>query len=241
MTHHAAAQIIEFHAFLSFDAVPGGLGKNLQAVRHSSSAGPHPRRQTARLASNLHTNRAIRPSVWKKGRDMTHYVETVIAFARTHEEWALAIAFLVAAAESIVVVSWFVPSMAIFVVLASLGGVADQSILALWLAAGLGAAAGDWVSFGLGYRYGEPVKRSWPFSRYPDWVDRGQRFFDRWGILSIFIGRFVGPARSFVLLIAGITRMPLVVFSLASLGSALVWAGVVIGPASAGAKWLWGS
>ncbi len=172
---------------------------------------------------------------------MERYFEPIIAFARTHEEWALAIAFLVAAAESIVVVSWFVPSTAIFIVLASLGGVADQSVIALWLAAGLGAAAGDWVSFGLGYHYGAPVKRSWPFSRYPGWVDKGQAFFDRWGVLSIFIGRFVGPARSFVVLIAGITRMPIVLFALASVGSALLWAGVVIGPASAGAKWLWGA
>lgn len=172
---------------------------------------------------------------------METIVNEVIAFTKANGEWMLPIAFLIAAGESVVILSWLIPSTVIFIALASLGGVADQSLLALWLAAGLGAAAGDWVSFGLGYYFGEPVKKVWPFSRYPDWVEKGESFFNRWGVLSIFIGRFVGPARSFVVLVAGITKMRLIIFFFTSLASALLWAGVVLAPASFGAKWLWGS
>jgi len=50
MTHQGFAQIIEFHAFLSFDAALRGLAKTLFVMRHSSKTGPHPQRLASRPA-----------------------------------------------------------------------------------------------------------------------------------------------------------------------------------------------
>jgi membrane protein DedA with SNARE-associated domain len=63
----------------------------------------------------------------------------------------------------------------------------------------------------------------------------------KWGIPGIFIGRFFGPLRAAVPLIAGIFEMPIWRFQLANFSSAFVWAAVLltIGDGiSVGVKWL---
>jgi membrane protein DedA with SNARE-associated domain len=165
-------------------------------------------------------------------------MDQIVEFARRHQDWAAPIAFFTGMGESIVGVSLFIQSTPILLALASLGAVAESSLLTVWLAAGLGAAAGDWISYGLGYRFGEPMKKRWPLSRKPELLDMGHRFFERWGVLSLFVCRFLGPARSVIMLIAGMSRMPLAAFFLASLASAMLWAGVVLAPAGLFVSWL---
>jgi membrane protein DedA with SNARE-associated domain len=45
---------------------------------------------------------------------------------------------------------------------------------------------------------------------------------ERWGVLSIFIGRFFGPLRAAVPLVAGILEMPYWTFQIANFISAFV-------------------
>jgi membrane protein DedA with SNARE-associated domain len=64
----------------------------------------------------------------------------------------------------------------------------------------------------------------------------------RWGVLAIFIGRFFGPLRASVPLVAGIFRMPFWPFQVANFASAFVWAAVLltIGDVTAKViKWIW--
>ena len=65
----------------------------------------------------------------------------------------------------------------------------------------------------------------------------------RWGVLAIFIGRFFGPLRASVPLVAGIFRMPYWSFHVANFTSAFVWAGVLLtlgDVVSKLIKWVWG-
>ena len=64
----------------------------------------------------------------------------------------------------------------------------------------------------------------------------------KWGILGIFIGRFFGPLRASVPLIAGIFEMPFWQFQVANFTSAFAWAAMLltIGDViSKAVKWLW--
>jgi membrane protein DedA with SNARE-associated domain len=63
-----------------------------------------------------------------------------------------------------------------------------------------------------------------------------------WGIPGIFIGRFFGPLRAAVPLIAGIFEMPYWRFQLANFSSAFVWAAVLLtlgDVISTALQWLW--
>ena len=104
--------------------------------------------------------------------------------------------------------------------------------------ASVGAAFGDWLSYWLGVKFKEPIAHVWPLSRHPDLLPRGHAFIERFGIYAIFIGRFFGPLRASVPLIAGILEMPFWTFQLANFSSAFVWAAVLFAPGAFGFKFL---
>ena len=86
------------------------------------------------------------------------------------------------------------------------------------------------------------MAKIWPLSRYPDILPRGEAFVNKWGVPSIFIGRFFGPLRASVPLAAGIFEMSYWPFQIANFVSALVWSAALLlfGDVMAKvAEWLW--
>ena len=157
-----------------------------------------------------------------------HYTQVVIDFVRENQVWGLPIVFALAFGESLVFVSLFIPAWAILV---GIGALINASGIAFWpilIAAALGAAAGDWLSYWIGITFKEPIAHVWPLSKYPDLLPRGHAFMEKWGMLGIFIGRFFGPLRASVPLIAGILEMPYWHFQLANVASAFLWAYVLL-------------
>jgi membrane protein DedA with SNARE-associated domain len=121
-------------------------------------------------------------------------------------------------------------------------GASGISFWPVWIAGGIGAALGDWVSYWFGFKYKEHVAQMWPLSRYPEILPRGEAFVKKWGAPSIFIGRFFGPLRASVPLAAGIFEMPYWQFQFANFVSALVWSAALLlsGDVIAQiAEWLW--
>ena len=93
---------------------------------------------------------------------------------------------------------------------------------------------GDWLSFWLGQHYHGPISRMWPFAKRPDLLERGQRFFLKWGVYGVFFGRFFGPLRASVPLAAGACGMSVVAFQWANVTSAALWAAIMLGPGALG-------
>ena len=149
-------------------------------------------------------------------------------FVRDHSAWASPIVLLLAFGESLAFISLLIPAWGALVAIGALIGAAGLNFWPLWLAGGVGAALGDWVSYWFGYRYKEQVAGIWPLSRYPEILPRGEAFVKRWGVPSIFIGRFFGPLRASVPLAAGIFEMPYLQFQIANFVSALVWAAALL-------------
>src|SRR5258708_4075208 len=89
-------------------------------------------------------------------------------------------------------------------------------------------AFGDWLSYGIGVKLGPAVAHVWPLTRNPELIPRGERFVAKWGVLGIFIGRFSGPLRATVPLVAGIFPMPYWRFQAANFISAFVWVAMLL-------------
>ncbi|MBB3332213.1 undecaprenyl-diphosphatase [Halomonas campaniensis] len=136
----------------------------------------------------------------------------------------------IALVESLALVGLLVPGVLLITAAASLAGHQELALPAIILAAFLGAVIGDGASFLLGYTQHERVTRLWPLSRHPEWLARGARFFQRYGTLSVFFGRFVGPVRPVVPMIAGMLRMSPRAFTWANLASAALWAPAYVLP-----------
>ena len=74
------------------------------------------------------------------------------------------------------------------------------------------------------------MRSMWPFSRYPQWLQRGESLCRKHGIKGIVIARYVGAVRPFVPAIAGMLHMPLRRYLPASAFAAVSWALLFIGP-----------
>lgn len=157
-----------------------------------------------------------------------HYSQLVIDFVRVHQYWAAPIVFALAFAESLAFISLIVPAWAILVGIGALIGASGISFWPVWVAGAVGAALGDWLSYWFGYTFKERIAHIWPLSRHPDLLPRGHVFMEKWGVPGIFIGRFLGPLRASVPLIAGIVEMPYWQFQFANFSSAFVWAFVLL-------------
>lgn len=174
--------------------------------------------------------------------EMEEFAHAVANFVRDHQAWAPPIVFLLAFGESLAFISLLIPAWSALIAIGALIGVSGINFVPVWIGGGIGAALGDWISYWFGFRYKEHVAQIWPLSRYPELLPRGEAFVRRWGVPSIFIGRFFGPLRASVPLAAGIFEMPYWEFQVANFVSALIWAAVLLlfGDVIATiTEWLW--
>lgn len=165
-------------------------------------------------------------------------VDPTIAFIKAHESWGPYIVLVLAFCESLAFVSLFIPATIILWGVGAAIGVAGLDFWPLWLAAAVGAALGDWLSYWIGYHYHHQIAGMWPLNRNPQLLPRGHRLFEKYGVMAVFIGRFFGPLRAVVPLIAGTATMPLLPFQLANWSSAFIWAAITLAPGAIGMNWV---
>jgi membrane protein DedA with SNARE-associated domain len=171
---------------------------------------------------------------------MNDMAETTIAFVQEHEQWAAPIVLLLAFCESFAFVSLAVPATAILIGIGGLIAASGLEFWPIWLAAAAGAVAGDWLAYELAFRFKGYILETWPLNRHPKLIARGIQFFNKWGIAAVFVGRFFGPLRAIVPIVAGLNAMPRWGFQIANLASAALWAAGVLAPGFMGKEWLMG-
>ncbi len=157
-----------------------------------------------------------------------HYVQPIADFARMHAAWAAPIVFALAFAESLAFVSLLVPAWGVLVLIGTIIQAGGLNFWPIWIAGSIGAALGDWLSYWIGRKLEHTVQHIWPLSKHPELIPKGETFIKKWGALGIFIGRFSGPLRASVPLVAGIFEMPFWRFQIANFSSAFVWAAVLL-------------
>jgi membrane protein DedA with SNARE-associated domain len=159
---------------------------------------------------------------------MEGWMHGLIDFVRQHQTWAAPIVLLLAFGESLAFISLLIPAWGALVAIGALIGASGISFWPILVAGALGAALGDWLSYWFGNKYKDRVAQIWPLSKYPNLLPRGEAFVKKWGVPSIFIGRFFGPLRASVPLVAGIFEMPYWRFQIANFTSAFVWAAALL-------------
>ncbi len=157
-------------------------------------------------------------------------IETLLTWLQSHPGWTLAAIFIVALAESLAIVGLLVPGVVLLIGISVLAGSGTVEAAPLLLAGMIGAILGDGISFWIGHHFHQHLREFGPFRRHPEWIDNGEAFFYRHGGKSIVLGRFVGPIRPFIPMVAGMLDMPVGRFILTNLFSALLWAPVYLLP-----------
>jgi membrane protein DedA with SNARE-associated domain len=155
---------------------------------------------------------------------LTNIKDGLEHFLLAHREMAGPVLGVIAFGESLVLVGLFFPATAIMLFSGGLiqQGKLDAATVIGWSIAG--AVLGDIVTYWLGRWIGPSVVHHWPVNRINRTnIARARLFFRKYGFLSIFIGRFLGPVRSTIPLVAGIMRMRHLTFQIANVTSAMAW------------------
>ncbi len=158
------------------------------------------------------------------------WTDALVTLAREHSQLTVLLVFALGFAESIALVSLFVPSTILFLAIGTVHSAAGGEFWPVWLAGSIGACIGDCVSYGLGRYFKNDVGKVWPIRKFPDLIPKGELFCERWGILGIIVGKFIGGLRPFVPVVAGMLSMSWPLFLSASLLSCLIWAGAFLAP-----------
>ena len=163
---------------------------------------------------------------------------TVVEFVRLHQAWAPFIVAALAFGESLAVISLFVPATVMLLAIGGMIGSLGLGFWPIWAGAAIGAALGDWLSYEVGRYFEDKAHHVWPLRNHRNLIEKGEAFTRKYGVWAIFLGRFFGPARAFVPLVAGIFEMPRTPFQVANVTSALLWAFALLAPGTGLTRWL---
>jgi len=164
-----------------------------------------------------------------------------------------AIIFAVAMVESLAIIGFIVPGVAIMFAIGTLISSGTLELMSTMIWAAAGASVGDALSFALGKYYKEQLYQLPWLKKQPKLLDKGATFFRKYGIYSILIGRFIGPIRAIIPLVAGMLNMPNKQYIPINLIASALWApaylfpGLMVGtaityiPDSLLDHWPWGA
>ncbi|OOZ17227.1 hypothetical protein BOW28_07195 [Solemya velum gill symbiont] len=155
---------------------------------------------------------------------MMEWFNALITWVSANPTWAGVLVFLVAFSESLAIIGMIVPGVVMMFAAGALVGAGVVDFWPIYFAAFAGAVLGDALSFYLGARYREDLCNMWPFSKHTELLDQGVVYFKRWGGKSVAIGRFFGPVRAVIPLVAGMLQMQVGRYLVANILSAIGWA-----------------
>lgn len=158
------------------------------------------------------------------------WIDTTLAWISAHPVLAGAVIFLIAFCDAVIVLGAIVPALPLLFAVGVFIGLGQISGPYAVACAAVGAFAGDGISYWVGRRWGDRLRGFWPFSKYPQLLDRGETMFRRNAFKSILVARYVGAIRPFVPAIAGMMKMPLPRYFQASGIASLSWAVLFLAP-----------
>ena len=159
-----------------------------------------------------------------------HLLNTLLTFIKQHPDLAYGVIFLVSLSESLALIGLLVPGTVIMFGIGAVVATGSLGLAPVLFLAIVGAIAGDGISYWLGHHFNESLVDTRPFSRHPEMLKKGAAFFHRHGGKSVLFGRFVGPVRPVIPLVAGMLGMRPMNFAIVNVLSAIGWALVYILP-----------
>lgn len=150
--------------------------------------------------------------------------QTVAHVAATYGPWVYAFLFAVIFAETGLVVLPFLPGDSILFIAGAVVAASPLNVHLLVLLLIVAAILGDSVNYAVGHFIGPKVFDK-PDSRWfrQDYLRRTQAFYDKYGGVTIIIGRFVPIIRTFAPFLAGVAGMPYRRFLSFNVIGAIAW------------------
>lgn len=137
--------------------------------------------------------------------------------------WSLLAVLLVSFLESLALVGLLLPGTVLMTALGALVGSGQLGIYPAWGAGIVGCLLGDWISYYLGWQFKGPLHR-WSFlQKHKSLLDKTEHALHQHSMFTILVGRFVGPTRPLIPMVAGMLELPVKKFLPPNLIGCLLW------------------
>jgi undecaprenyl-diphosphatase len=154
---------------------------------------------------------------------MGAWLDGMTGWLTANPQWLGLAVFMVACVECLAIAGIIVPGTVLLFAIAVLAGSGALTLGETLLLGYLGGILGDAVSYFLGRRFHQNIRRLPLLRHHPEWIGSAESYFQRYGIASLLVGRFIGPLRPMLPMVAGMFDMPLPRFIVVSLISAAGW------------------
>ena len=155
---------------------------------------------------------------------MGPWLDSLTAWLTANPQWLAAAVFIVACIECLAIAGLIVPGTVLLFAVAVLAGSGALSLGETLLLGFLGGVLGDVVSYFLGRHFHQNIRRLPGLRHHPEWIGSAETYFQRYGIASLLVGRFIGPLRPMLPMVAGMFDMPFLRFFAVSLLAGAGWA-----------------
>jgi membrane-associated protein len=155
--------------------------------------------------------------------------QTVASLATQYGAWLYAILFVVIFAETGLVVCPFLPGDSILFIAGTVVAAAGLDVHVLVVVLIVAAVLGDSVNYGVGHYIGPKAfhRRDSRWFRQ-EYLRRTQAFYERYGAVTIIIGRFVPIIRTFAPFLAGVAGLSYRRFLSYNVIGGCLWIGLLV-------------
>lgn len=146
------------------------------------------------------------------------------------EQWGLiGVAFCVFA-ETGLFLGFFLPGESLLITAGIFAATGALNVWELMLTVFLASTIGNQVGYWIGIKLGPPFRRR-PDGRIfkQKYIQRADRYFEKYGNRTILFARFIPIVRTFGPLVAGIARMPQRAFFVYNVIGGIIWAIPMVG------------
>lgn len=154
---------------------------------------------------------------------MEQWLDGLTGWLGANPQWLGVAIFLVACIECLAIAGIIVPGTVLLFAVAVLAGSGVLGLGETLLLGFLGGLLGDALSYMIGKHFHQNIRRLPVLRHHPEWIGSAETYFKRYGIASLLVGRFIGPLRPMLPMVAGMFDMPLLRFIAVSLVAAAGW------------------
>lgn len=154
---------------------------------------------------------------------LQHVVTQSLAFT-------LIVIMLVSFIESLAIVGLLLPGTVIMVSVGAFIGGGHIGFYSAWIAAVVGCLSGDWVSYFIGRAFKRPLHNVSFLQKHHKLLNKIEHALHQHNMITILFGRFIGPTRPLVPMMAGMLDLPPLKFVLPSIIGCLAWPPVYFFP-----------
>jgi len=158
------------------------------------------------------------------------YQEPIFAFMRDYELVIALLMLAIAFAGSIALPMLVVPMMVLFAFVGAVHLYAGGSFWWIFLAGAAGAFCGDLFFYREGQRSRGDFSDAWYVNNGGRDMPGARDIVRKQGFISVITSKALGMRRALVPIAAGVEKMPVGAFAVASAVASLLWAGVLLAP-----------